>query len=111
MPLSLRRFGAILVVLLTLTPVLAGAAETAQSKPVAWLALRSYQRLEQRLREISTMAQTPGLADMLLGMMQLQLAGLNGLDRQRPISVVVTTVSLSGSPPVTVVLPYKIETT
>ncbi len=106
MPLSLRRFGAILVVLLTLTPVLAGAAETAQSKPVAWLALRSYQRLEQRLHEISTMAKTPGLADMLLGMVQLQLAGLNGLDRQRPISVVVTTVSLSGSPPVTVVLPY-----
>src|SRR6266566_475378 len=106
MVLSLRRVCAILVVLLTLTPVLGSAAETVQEKPVAWLALRSYQRLEQRLREISTMAKAPGLADMLLGLVQLQLAGLGGLDRQRPISVVVTTVSLSGSPPVTMVLPY-----
>ena len=39
MPLSLRRLGAIFVVLLTLTPVLAGAAETGKAKPVAWLAL------------------------------------------------------------------------
>jgi hypothetical protein len=106
MPLSLRRFGVIFVVLLTITPVLADATETAQSKPVAWLALRSYQRLEQRLREISTMAKTPGMADMLLGMVQLQLAGLGGLDRQRPIGVVVTTVNLSDRPPVAVLLPY-----
>lgn len=106
MPFSLRRLCAILVVLLTLTPVLADAAETGQAKPVAWLALRSYQRLEQRLREVSTMAKTPGLADMLLGMVQLQLAGLGGLDRQRPIGVVVPTVSLSDRPPVAVVVPY-----
>ena len=106
MALLLRRSCAMLVLLLTLTPLLAGAAEAGKARPVAWLALRSYQRLEQRLREISTMAKTPGLADMMLGMVQLQLAGLGGLDRQRPISVVVTTVSLAGSPPVTVVLPY-----
>lgn len=106
MLLSLRRFGAILVVLLTITPVLASAADTARSKPVAWLALRSYQRLEQRLRELSTMAKTPGMADMLLGMVQLQLAGLGGLDRQRPIGLVVTTATLSDRPPVAVVLPY-----
>src|SRR5713101_7622833 len=106
MPLSLRRLCPILVVLLTLTPVLAGAADTGKGKPVAWLALRSYQRLEQRLREISTMAKTPGLADMLLGLVQLQLAGLGGLDRQRPIGLVVPTVSLSDKPPVAVVLPY-----
>ncbi len=106
MPLSLRRLCPILVVLLTLTPVLAGAADTGKGKPVAWLALRSYQRLEQRLRELSTMAKTPGLADMLLGMVQLQLAGLGGLDRQRPIGVVLPTVSLSDKPPVAVVVPY-----
>ena len=106
MTLSLRRVGAILVVLLTLTPVLASAAETDKEKPVAWLALRSYQRLEQRLREISTLAKTPGLADMLLGLAQLQLAGLGGLDRQRPIGLVVLTVSLSDKPPVAVVVPY-----
>jgi hypothetical protein len=93
-------------VLLTLAPVLVGAAETGKGRPVAWLALRSYQRLEQRLREISTMAKTPGLADMMLGMVQLQLAGLGGLDRQRPIGVVVPTVSLAEQPPVAVVLPY-----
>ena len=106
MTLSLRRACAILVVLLTLIPVLVGAAEIGKERPVAWLALRSYQRLEQRLREISTMAKTPGLADMMLGMVQLQLAGLGGLDRQRPIGVVVPTVSLSEQPPVAVVLPY-----
>ena len=102
----LRRSCAILVMLLTLTPVLAPAAETGKARPVVWLALRSYQRLEQRLREISTMAKTPGLADMLLGMVQLQLAGLGGLDRQRPIGVVVPAVSLSDKPPLAVVVPY-----
>src|SRR3989442_4128824 len=106
MILSLRRVCAILVVLLTLTPVLSSAAETVQERPVAWLALRSYQRLEQRLREISTMAKAPGLADMLLGLVQLQLAGLGGLDRQRPIGLVVPTVSLADKPPMAVVLPY-----
>jgi hypothetical protein len=92
--------------LLTLTPLLTGAAEVGKTKPVAWLALRSYQRLEQRLREISTMAKTPGLADMMLGMVQLQFAGLGGLDRQRPIGVVVPTVSVSDKPPLVVVVPY-----
>ena len=106
MTLLLRRSCALLVMLLTLTPVLAGAAEAGKGRPVAWLALRSYQRLEQRLREISTMAKTPGLADMMLGMVQLQLAGLGGLDRQRPIGVVVPTASMSGKPPLAVVIPY-----
>jgi hypothetical protein len=106
MTLWLRRSCAILVMFLTLTPVLAGAAEAGKARPVAWLALRSYQRLEQRLREVATMAKTPGLADMLLGMVQLQLAGLGGLDRQRPIGVVVPTVSLSDKPPLAVVVPY-----
>src|SRR5436305_13060796 len=118
MSLFLRRMCAILVVLLILIPVLDGAAETGkgpdgpaptqsrQERPVAWLALRSYQRLEQRLREISTMAQTPGLADMLLGVVQLQLAGLGGLDRQRPLGLVFTTVSLSDKPPMALVVPY-----
>jgi hypothetical protein len=106
MTLLLRRSCALLVMLLTLTPVLAGAAEAGKARPVAWLALRSYQRLEQRLREISTMAKTPGLADMMLGMVQLQLAGLGGLDRQRPIGVVVPTVSVSDKPPLAVVVPY-----
>lgn len=106
MIVSLRRMCALLVVLLTLAPLLAHAAETAPEKPVAWLALRSYQRLEQRLREISTMAKAPGLADMLLGLVQLQLAGLGGLDRQRPIALVVPTVSLADKPPMAVVLPY-----
>jgi hypothetical protein len=105
MTLWLRRSCAICVLLLTLIPLCAGAAE-AKTRPVAWLALRSYQRLEQRLREISTMAKTPGLADMLLGMVQLQLAGLGGLDRQRPIGVVVPTVSLSDKPPLAVIVPY-----
>jgi hypothetical protein len=106
MILWLRRSCAMLVMLLTLTPVLALAAEAGKARPVVWLALRSYQRLEQRLREISTMAKTPGLADMLLGMVQLQLAGLGGLDRQRPIGVVVPAVSLSDTPPLAVVVPY-----
>src|SRR5262245_39666821 len=106
MTLLLRRSCAILVMLLTLTPLLTWAAEAGKARPVAWLALRSYQRLEQRLREISTMAKTPGLADMMLGMVQLQLAGLGGLDRQRPISVVVPTVSMSDRPPLAVVVPY-----
>ena len=106
MALLLRRSCAILVLLLTLTPLLAGAAEAGKARPVAWLALRSYQRLEQRLREISTMAKTPGLADMMLGMVQLQLAGLGGLDRQRPIGVVVPTVNVSDKPPLAVVVPY-----
>src|SRR5713101_3441122 len=106
MPLSLRRLCPILVVLLTLTPVLAGAADTGKGKPVAWLALRSYQRLEQRLHEVSTMAKTPGLADMMLGMVQLQLAGLGGLGRQRPNGMVVPTVSVSDKPPLAVVVPY-----
>jgi hypothetical protein len=91
---------------LTLTPVLVGAAEAGKARPVAWLALRSYQRLEQRLREIATMAKTPGLADMMLGMVQLQLAGLGGLDRQRPIGVVVPTMSVADKPPLAVVVPY-----
>jgi hypothetical protein len=106
MTLLLRRSCALLVMLLTLTPLLAGAAAAGKGRPVAWLALRSYQRLEQRLREIATMAKTPGLADMMLGMVQLQLAGLGGLDRQRPIGVVVPTVSLSDKPPLAVVVPY-----
>ena len=106
MTLLFKRSCAILVMLLTLTPLLAGAAEAGKAKPVAWLALRSYQRLEQRLREISTMAKTPGLADMMLGMVQLQLAGLGGLDRQRPLGVVVPTVNVSDKPPLAVVLPY-----
>jgi len=106
MALLLRRSCAMLVLLLTLTPLLAGAAEAGKARPVAWLALRSYQRLEQRLREISTMAKTPGLADMMLGMVQLQLAGLGGLDRQRPIGVVVPTVNVSDKPPLAVVVPY-----
>lgn len=106
MVLLLRRSCAILVMLLTLTPVLTGAAEAGKARPVAWLALRSYQRLEQRLRELSTMAKTPGLADMMLGMVQLQLAGLGGLDRQRPIGVVVPTVSMADKPPLAVVVPY-----
>src|SRR6266849_4538903 len=52
------------------------------------------------------MAKTPGLADMMLGMVQLQLAGLGGLDRQRPIGMVVPTVSVSDKPPLAVVIPY-----
>ena len=106
MTLLLRRSCAILVMLLTLTPLLAGAAEAGKARPVAWLALRSYQRLEQRLREIATMAKTPGLADMMLGMVQLQLAGLGGLDRQRPIGVVIPTVNVSDKPPLAIVVPY-----
>ena len=106
MTLLLRRLCAILVMLLTLTPLLAWAAEAGKARPVAWLALRSYQRLEQRLREISALAKTPGLADMMLGMVQLQLAGLGGLDRQRPIGVVVPTVNVSDRPTLVVVVPY-----
>ena len=106
MSLFLRRVCAILVVLLTCTPVLHSAAETGKERPVAWLALHSYQRLEQRLREVSTMAQAHGLAEMLLGLVQLQFAGLGGLDRQRPIGLVVPTLSLSDQPPVAVVVPY-----
>src|SRR5262245_52376811 len=106
MTLWLRRSCAILVMFLTLTPVLVGAAAAGKARPAAWLALRSYQRLEQRLREIATMAKTPGLADMLLGMVQLQLAGLGGLDRQRPIGVVVPTVSMSDKPHLASVVAY-----
>lgn len=97
-----RRFCAIVIALLMGLPPLTYAAE----KPVAWFALRSYQRLEQRLREFSTMAKTPGLAEILLGMVQLQLAGLGGLDRQRPLGVIVPTVSVTETPPMAVVLPY-----
>lgn len=106
MSLFLRRVCAILIVLLTLIPVLDSAAETGKQNPVAWLALRSYQRLEQRLREIATMAQTPGLADMLLGLVQLQLAGLGGLDHQRPIALVVPTLTPHDKPSVALVVPY-----
>src|SRR2546428_13306491 len=93
MILSLRRVCAILVVLLTLTPVLGSAAETVQERPVAWLALRSYQRLEQRLREISTMAKAPGLAGMLLGLVRLPLAGPGGFGPPTPHWAVGPTVS------------------
>ena len=103
---SFRRFGIMLVVSALLVSALPSMAAPEQARPVAWLALRSYQRLEQRLREMSTMAQTPGLADMMLGMVQLQLAGMGGVDRQRPIGVVVPTVSLAGQPPIAVLLPY-----
>lgn len=103
---GLRRLGAFVVVGALLTPIFIHSAAAEPARPAAWLALRSYQRLEQRLREVSTMAKTPGLADMMLGLVQLQLAGLGGLDRQRPIGVVVPTVSLSGPPPVVVLLPY-----
>jgi hypothetical protein len=39
-------------------------------------------------------------------MVQLQLAGLGGLDRQRPIGVVIPTVNVSDKPPLAVVVPY-----
>lgn len=97
-----RRFCALVIAVFICLPVLAYTAE----KPVAWLALRSYQRLEQRLRDFSTMAKTPGLADVLLGMVQLQLAGLGGLDRQRPLGLMVPTMNVSETPPVAVLLPY-----
>ena len=41
MTLLLRRLCALFVMLLTLTPVLAGAVEAGKARPVAWLALRS----------------------------------------------------------------------
>lgn len=89
-----------------LFPILVQAQAQPQEKPLAWLGIRSYQRLEQRLREFATMAKAPGLADMALGMIQLQLAGLNGLDRQRPLGLVLANLDLSGDPPVALVLPY-----
>lgn len=102
----LRRLGAVLVVSALLIPLLPSARAAEPGKPAAWLVLRSYQRLEQRLRDLSTLAKTPGLADMLLGLVQLQLAGLAGVDRQRPVSVVIPTVTLSGPPPVILLVPY-----
>lgn len=101
-----KRLITIVAVCCLLLPALVQAQEQRQEKPLAWLAIRNYQRLEQRLREFASMAKTPGLADMLLGMIQLQLAGLGGLDRQRPLGIVLANLDLSDDPPVALVLPY-----
>lgn len=75
--------------------------------PLAWLTLHSYQRLEQRLRELSNQAKAPALADLLLSILQLRFGGLQGLDRQRPISVLVPTLDDTGAPPVVLALPFS----
>lgn len=116
-----RRLGVLSVLLLLLIPNWPYAAQNKKGEskrtepakalkpepPVAWLAIRSYQRLEQRVREFTQLAKTPALADVALGIVQLQLSGLGGLDRQRALAVAVPTVDTAGStPPVVVVLPY-----
>lgn len=93
---------------LLLLPALgqAQAPRPTTTPPLAWLGLQSYQRLEQRVRSFAAQAQTPAIADLALGMLQLQLGGLQGLDRQRPVGLVVPTLPSGPAPAFAVSLPY-----
>lgn len=73
-------------------------AAPAKSKAVAWFALRSYERVEQRLREFTQLAKTPGLDEMALGIVKMRLKGLGGLDKTRPIVAAYDTLDFSEGP-------------
>lgn len=82
------------------------AAEPVARPPLAWLAIHSYQRVEQRLREFANLTQVPGLADIVLGLVQFQFAGLQGLDRQRPLGLLMSSFTPATEPELVFTLPY-----
>jgi hypothetical protein len=107
MQMFCRRVGALLVALCVALPCLVRAAqEPAVRPPLAWLAIHSYQRVEQRLREFASLTQVPGLAGIVLGLVQFQFAGLRGLDQQRPIGVLIPSFTPAAEPELVFTLPY-----
>ena len=68
MTLLLRRLCAILVMLLTLTPVLAGAAGRQRPGPWPGSPCGAIGAWNSGYARNPTLAKTPGLADMMLGM-------------------------------------------
>lgn len=101
-----RRRIVVSIVLLFLLPGIVSAAEPVPTQPLAWLAIRDFQRVERRLREFAGLAKMPALAELALGMLRLRLANFNGLDQQRPLGVILPTLTESESLPFVAVLPY-----
>lgn len=110
MPVFRTRVVAFLVAFSLVLPYVVRAEETATRQPVAWLAVRSYQRFEQRLREFAGLTQIPGLAAMVLGMLHFQFAGLRGVDQQRPFGLLLPSLPAAEQPDLVVVLPYADRT-
>jgi hypothetical protein len=98
---------------LALLPLLAAPALAQETepkspkreKPLVWAAIRSYGRLEQRLREHVELAKRPGFEKVLLGSLEMQLGGLGGLDKERPIHAALAAPNILGVPRVVVTLP------
>ena len=80
-------------------------------QPLVWLGVKSFQRLEQRVTEIAQLLKIPGMAPVVLGVLNLQWGGFQGLDRQRPIAVVMPTLAPAENPPFVLVIPYSHEPT
>lgn len=78
----------------------AAQAEDATVKPVAVLAIASYERLMTDIAFIGDLTGNPGLDKNLEGMIQLftQGQGLVGLDKKRPLGVTLTTDGLNFQP-------------
>jgi hypothetical protein len=94
---------ALTVPLLLLSILLPGgstAEEPARSKPDMWLAARSLDRLEGRLREASDLVHVPGLHTLAVGAVAGITAGLEGLDRERPIAL-----GFTGADPMDLLMP------
>ncbi len=107
MPSCRMHWIALCAVLLVVAPLLTGVEANNQvGQPLAWMAMRSFQRFEQRVQEFSRLTKMPGLAQLILGMLQLQWGGLQGLDRQRPMGLILPALVPPDQPPLIMVLPY-----
>ncbi|MDH3602459.1 MAG: hypothetical protein OEU26_22825, partial [Candidatus Tectomicrobia bacterium] len=81
------------------------------TRPLVWLGVKSFQRLEQRVTETAQLMQIPAMAPVVLGVLNLQWSGFQGLDRQRPIVMVMPALVPVENPPLVLVLPYSHEPT
>jgi hypothetical protein len=80
-------------------------------RPLVWLGVKNFQRLEQRVTETAQLMKIPGMAPVVLGVLNLQWGGFQGLDRQRPIAMVMPTLVPVENPPFVLVIPYSHEPT
>ena len=95
----------VILLVVWLRPV--GAGTRVQQQPLAWFGVHSFQRLEQRFLETGQLAKMPGIAQLVLGFLRTQWGGFKGLDRQRPIGMVLPTLAPGEKLSVVWVIPYS----
>lgn len=73
-------------------------------RPVAWGAVRSFDRVEQRIREFAELAKAPEMGDQAIGALTAKLGAHAGLDKSKPIAVALWGPLDGGTKPASVAM-------